>query len=205
MKQIVIIGASGHGKVVADIALKVGYTDIVFLDDNDSITECAGFPVVGNVAKAKSIINKDMFVAIGDSKTRERIQNELEKRGTRIVSLVHPNAVVSRRVKIGSGSVIMAGTVVNSDTEIGRGVIVNTCASVDHDCVVESYSHISVGAHLSGTCFVGENTWVGTGAVVSNNCNICGDCTIGAGAVVVKDIEVPGVYIGVPAKIVRKK
>lgn len=204
MKKLVIIGASGHGKVAADIALRIGYTDIVFLDDNEQIKECAGFSVVGNVAYAGSIIDEDMFVAIGDPKTRKRIQNVLENYGASVVTLVHPDAIVSRRVKIGLGSVIMAGAVINSDTEIGKGVIVNTCASVDHDCIVKDYAHISVGAHLSGTCSIGKNTWIGAGATVSNNCNICGDCTIGAGAVVVKDIQAPGVYIGVPAKIVRK-
>lgn len=201
MKRLVIIGASGHGKVVADIAMRIGYTDIVFLDDDQTIKECAGFSVVGKVSDVVTM-DGDKFVAIGNPKTRERIQTELENCGANVVTLIHPNAVVSRRVEIGSGSVVMAGAVINSDAKIGRGTIINTCSSVDHDCVVKDYVHISVGAHLSGSCRIGKNSWIGIGAIVSNNRNVCGDCTIGAGAVVVKDISIPGVYIGVPAKIV---
>ena len=112
----------------------------------------------------------------------------------------HPNAVISRRVEIGIGSVVMAGAVINSDTVIGRGCIVNTGASVDHDCDIKDYVHIAVGVHAAGTCTIGKGTWIGAGATVSNNENICGGCMVGAGAVVVRDIEEVGTYVGVPVK-----
>lgn len=194
MKRLVIIGASGHGKVIADIAVKNGYEDIVFLDDNESLTECAGFPVVGKTCKA-SKIDGDKIIAIGNVKIRERIQSTIKT-----VSLVHPNAVISRRVEIGEGSVVMAGAVINSDAVIGKGCIINTGASVDHDCVIGDFAHVSVGAHVAGTCHIGERTWIGAGATVSNNVNICSDCMVGAGTVVIKDINKPGTYVGVPAK-----
>ncbi|MDO4469092.1 MAG: acetyltransferase [Bacillota bacterium] len=195
-KKLVIIGASGHGKVVADIAEKNGYEEIVFLDDNEELAECAGYPVVGKVSNAP-LMEGDKIIAIGNGRIRENIQKNVKT-----VSLIHPNAVISRRVQIGSGTVIMAGAVINSDVVIGEGCIINTCASVDHDCKLGDFSHISVGAHVAGTCEVGDRTWIGAGAVVNNNVKICEDCMIGSGAVVVKNINDKGTYIGVPA--VRK-
>lgn len=198
LKKLVIIGASGHGKVIADIALKVGYEEIVFLDDNENLSECAGFPVVGKSNKALKI-DGDKIVAIGNATIRERLQSSVET-----ITLIHPNAVISRRVEIGEGTVVMAGAVINSDTVIGKGCIINTGASIDHDCVIKDFVHISVGAHVAGTCHIGERTWVGAGAIVSNNINICSDCMIGAGALVIKDIEKTGTYVGVPAREIYK-
>ena len=195
MKKLIIIGASGHGKVIADIAVRNGYEDIVFLDDDENVKECAGFPVIGKTVEAKEM-DGDKIVAIGNPKIRERIQEEISG----VITLIHPDAVISRRVEIGEGSVIMAGAVINTDVVIGRGCIINTAASVDHDCILGNYVHVSVGAHLSGTVDVGEKTWIGAGATVSNNVNICGDCMIGAGTVVIKDIDKPGTYVGVPAR-----
>lgn len=198
VKRLVIIGASGHGKVIADIAVKNGYEEIVFLDDNENIKECAGFPVVGKTGQVVEM-DGDKIVAIGNANIRERIQEGLNN----VVTLIHPDAVVSRRVEIGAGSVVMAGAVINSDVVIGRGCIINTGASVDHDCRLGDYSHVSVGAHVAGTCEIGKRTWIGAGATVSNNVNICGDCMIGAGAVVIKNIDKPGTYVGSPARKIK--
>ena len=198
MKKLIILGASGHGKVIADIAVKNGYEKIVFLDDNEKVTECAGFPVVGKTTEAMCM-DGDKFVAIGNANIREKIQINLAN----VVSLIHPDAVISRRVKIGKGTVVMAGAVINSDTIIGDGCIINTGSSVDHDCKVGNFSHISVGAHLAGTIEIGDRTWVGIGAVISNNIQICSDCMIGAGAVVVKDCNESGTYVGNPARMIK--
>ena len=194
MNRLVIIGASGHGKVIADIAIKNGYENIVFLDDDENIRECAGFPVIGKTSLATEI-EGDKIVAIGNAEIRERIQSRINT-----VTMIHPDAVISRRVEIGEGTVVMAGAVINSDVKIGRGCIINTCASVDHDCIIGDYVHVSVGSHIAGTCEIGKRTWVGAGATVSNNVELCRDCTIGAGTVVIKKINHPGTYIGVPAK-----
>ena len=200
MNNLVIVGAGGHGKVIADIAEKVGYTDIVFLDDNPEVVSCGSYKVSGGRSAASLFPNADFVVAIGNAENRRSIQTELLEKGCHIVSLVHPAAVVASSVSMGAGSVVMAGAVVNPGTEIGQGCIVNTCASVDHDCRIGDYVHIAVGAHVVGTVTIGDNTWVGTGAIISNNLKIVGDCVIGAGAVVVKDIEERGTYLGIPAK-----
>ncbi|MDO4174405.1 MAG: acetyltransferase [Eubacteriales bacterium] len=198
MKQLMIIGASGHGKVVADIAKKNGYDVIYFLDDNENIMECGGYPVIGRSCDYTKY-DCDMFVAIGNARIRQKIQEQLNH----VITLIHPNAVIAENVEIGIGTAIMAGAVINPETMIGKGCIINTCASVDHDCTVNDYAHISVGAHIAGTCYIGERTWIGAGATVSNNINICGDCMIGAGATVIKNIEYSGKYIGVPAENIK--
>ena len=201
-KKLIIIGASGHGKVVADIVLKLQkYEEIVFLDDNENVKECMGFPVVGKSSDAGYYINEaDFFVAIGNAKIRKKVTEQLETLGAVIPTFVHPSAVIGGQVKIGEGTVVMAGTVVNPDCMIGKGCIVNTCASVDHDCKLGDYVHVSVGAHVCGTVEIGENTWIGAGATVKNNVTICSDCMIGAGAAVAKNIGEAGTYVGVPAR-----
>jgi sugar O-acyltransferase (sialic acid O-acetyltransferase NeuD family) len=199
MKRLIIIGASGHGKVIADIAVLNGYTDIVFLDDHTAVEACAGFPVIGTSLHAPE---GDIFIAIGNAAVRKRLAEQYRDRRQPV--LIHPNAVVAKDVEIGPGTVVMAGTVINPGATVGRGCIVNTCSSVDHDCTVSDYVHIAVGAHLCGTVTVGENTWIGAGAVISNNIRICKDCMIGAGAVVVKDISVSGKYLGVPAALKKE-
>lgn len=203
-KQLVIIGASGHGKVVADIARKNGYDEILFLDDNVNCTACGNDPVIGGSDRYRDF-DCDMVVAIGNAKVRQRLQEKLEAAGKSVVVLIHPDAVIADDVTIGAGTVVMAGAVINSASIIGKGCIINTCASVDHDCVAAHYVHISVGAHLAGTVTVGARTWIGIGAVVSNNLTITADCMVGAGAVVVRDLTERGVYKGVPAMTDQQK
>ena len=192
-----IIGASGHGKVIADIAKKNGYHEIVFLDDDENIHECGGYPVIGRSHEVDTI-NADVIVGIGNASIRKKIQQSIPAR--KMATLIHPSAVVAEDVIIGVGTVIMAGAVINSGARIGTGCIINTCASVDHDCNVRDYAHIAVGSHLCGTVSVGDETWIGAGAIVSNNISICSEVMIGAGAVVVKDIDDAGIYLGIPAK-----
>lgn len=199
MNRLIIIGASGHGKVVVDIARLSGYTDIAFLDDAPGLEEVSGYPVLGAVSTFSTYSLDDFFVAIGNSDSRRLIQDEIASFGARLVTLIHPSAVVAQDVVIGEGTAVMAGAVINPSVRIGRGCIVNTSASVDHDCVIGDFAHISVGAHLAGTVSIGDGTWVGIGAVVSNNISICSDCMIGAGAVVVKSIYAGGKFYGIPA------
>lgn len=200
MKPLVIIGASGHGKVVADIAEQNGYSDIRFLDDDSSIKTCGKYTVTGNTRELGKVGDADCIVAIGNAKIRERMLDELVSMGANVVSLLHPQAVVAGSAHIGIGTVVMAGAVINPDAKIGRGCIVNTCASVDHDCEIGDYVHISVGAHMAGTVTAGDRSWIGAGAVVINNIEITSDCIIGAGAVVVNNITEAGTYVGVPAR-----
>lgn len=196
LHRLIIIGASGHGRVVADIAKKCGYEYIAFLDDDHTLKSCGAYPVTGTLDDISRYPDADFIVAIGDAKVRERMQGMIKNTAT----LIHPDAVVADDAVIGDGTVIMAGAVVNPGVIIGKGCIINTCSSVDHDCKIGDFVHISVGAHVAGTVGIGHRTWIGVGATVTNNVNICGDCMVGAGAVVIKDIRKPGTYIGLPAE-----
>lgn len=197
--KLTIIGASGHGRVVADVARLNGYDEIEFLDDDVSRISCGKWPVSGAVNKAAKVEN-DLFVAIGSADVRERIMEHFKEKHFPV--LIHPAATVAEDVEIGWGSVVMAGAVINSAAKIGKGCIINTLSSVDHDCVIGNYTHISVGAHLGGTVVVGNKTWISIGANVINNVSICDDCTIGAGAAVIRNIGKPGTYVGIPARMI---
>lgn len=200
--KLIIIGAGGHGKVVADIAIKMNkWKNIEFLDDNKSIGSVMGFEIIGKSTDAYLYRNEaDFFVAIGSNVTRELIQKKLLSEGGAIVSLFHPNVVIGTNVNIGIGTVVMAGTIINSSSMIGNGCIINTSCSIDHDNIIEDFVHISPGSHLAGAVRVGKRSWIGIGSTVSNDVHICNGCIIGAGAVVVKDITEVGTYVGVPAR-----
>lgn len=197
--RLIIIGASGQGKVVADIAKLNGYTDIVFLDDNESIKKCCEYPVIG---KSNEAPDGHIFVAIGNAEIRKQLMIQYEDRQQPV--LIHPKAVIAEGVNIGDGSVVMAGAVINSGASVGRGCIINTSSSVDHDCILGDYVHVAVGSHLCGSVMIGNGTWIGAGSTISNNVSICDGCIIGAGAVVIKNIKEVGIYIGVPAYIMNK-
>jgi len=200
--SLLIIGASGHGRVIADIALKMNkWENIAFLDDDENIKSSMGIEVIGKSQEAFNYIHDcDIFVAIGNNATREKIQERLKNKGASIPILIHPNVVIGEQVEIGAGTAVMAGVIINCCTKIGEGCIINTGATIDHDNLIDDYVHISPGVRTAGTVKIGKRAWLGIGCVVSNNVSIIDGCIIGAGAVVVKDITEPGTYVGVPAK-----
>jgi len=205
-RRLLIIGASGHGKVVADIARLNDYLEVYFLDDNARIKDCNGCPVIGKSTDAETLNASqisDFFVAIGNAVIRENIMNRLAN--FNVISLIHPSAVVAEDVHIGIGTVVMAGAVINPGTIIGKGCIINTGATIDHDNTIADFVHISVGAHLAGKVEINKSTWVGIGTVISNNIRICEEVILGAGTVVIKNIEKSGTYVGTPARRIDKE
>ncbi|SDB10849.1 acetyltransferase [Eubacterium oxidoreducens] len=201
--EVVIIGASGHGKVIADIVKKSGDIVLGFLDDAmEQGDEFCGYPVLGKVPDFPKYIEKYSFViGIGNHTVRERIALELSGKKASFYTAIHPSAQISSvDVTIGEGSVVMANAVINSGARIGRQCIINTAAVVEHDNRISDYVHIAVGAKLAGTVDIGKYSWIGIGATVLNNLDICDRCLVGAGAVVIEHLTKPGTYIGVPAK-----
>lgn len=196
--DVIIIGAGGHGKVVADIVQRSGDRVIGFLDDNpDAGSILIGSPMLGSVDDYKKY-SAEFVIAIGNADIRRRISQKLSD--VSWYTAIHPTAVISDiDVEIGTGTVVMANAVINPGTKIGKHCIINSGAIVEHDNRIDDFVHVSVGAKLGGTVKIGKGTWIGIGVSVSNNVNICDNCMIGAGSVVIKDIREAGTYVGVPA------
>ena len=157
-EKVIVIGASGHGKVVADIVRRSGDTLLGFLDDNKTLpSEIADIPVLGKVADYIKYPDVSFMVGIGNSAIREKIVRQLDN--VRWYTAIHPSAVISAlETQIGVGSVIMANAVINPSAHVGEHSIVNTAAVVEHDNHIGSFAHISVGARLGGTVSVGNHT-----------------------------------------------
>ena len=212
MKRIAILGASGHGKVIAEIAELNGFEEVVFFDDSwvDSGESCETeahdpkFPwkVIGNTESLLASTGKfdTCLVGIGNNKVRWAKQTLLKQVGARLIPLTHPAATVSRYANLGEGSVVMANAVINPFVKIGEACIVNTGSTIDHDCVLGEAVHVSPGANLGGGVEVGSQSWIGIGACVRQYLKIGAGVTVGAGAAVVKDVSDDQTVVGIPAR-----
>lgn len=198
-----IIGAGGHGKVVADIVREAGDTVLGFLDDHAPVgSALENYQVLGKTQDFTAFRDAEFIVAVGNGELRQRLVERLK--GAKFYTAIHPKAIISSfGTCIEEGTVIMAAAVVNACAKIGAHSIINTAAVVEHDNRIGSYGHVAVGARLAGYVTLEDRVWIGIGAVVSNNVSICADCTVGAGAVVIKDIKEPGTYAGVPARKIK--
>lgn len=205
MKKLIIIGASGHGKVLADIAYKNEYEIIEFLDDDLSKRTNGKYKVVGTTNDIDKYINQyDFIVGIGDNVIRKKYCEILSSQNIELAILIHPSAIIDPTVVIGSGTVIMANAVINANTTIGKCNIINTASTLDHDCFIGDFVHISPGVHIAGNVHIGNNNWIGVGSSIINNLNICSDVIVGAGTTLIHDIKEPGTYVGIPLRRLNK-
>ena len=204
MSALLIAGAGGHGKVVADTARACGsWRHIAFVDDRHAeLAQAADWPVLGALADAESLRAEfdAAVVAIGDSRVRLQWIDRLAAAGFRLPALVHPTAWVSPLAVLGSGTVVLAHAVVQAEARLGAGCIVNTAATVDHDCRIGDGVHICPGAHLAGEVHVGAESWIGIGASVIQRVCIGERVTVGAGAAVICDVEDDRTVGGCPAR-----
>lgn len=203
MKRLAILGASGHGKVVADTAEFSGWQSVEFFDDAWPQLRTNGCWVVSG--DSETLIRRlaefdGVLVAIGNNRIRHEKLCELERAGATIVSVIHPAAIVSRYASIAAGSVVFANVVVNADARVGLGAILNTGCSVEHDCVLGHSVHVSPGGRLAGGVQVGDSSWIGIGASVRQLVRIGSNVTVGAGAAVVADVADGLTVVGVPAR-----
>lgn len=201
--RMAILGAGGHGRVVADLAHLAGYTEIIFFDDAQTEMECVGgHRVVGDSSTLAKMAHEfdSAAVAIGDNYRRSEKLDFCACLGLDLPILVHPRACVAESVHIGHGSVIFAGSVIQAGSTIGKGCIINTLSSVDHDCLIEDGVHVSPGVAIAGNVKIGKNTWIGIGSSVSPNLSIGADVVVAAGAVVISPVVSGTVVKGVPAR-----
>lgn len=195
--NIFIFGASGHGKVVCEIAEALGLVVSVFVDNNQELKNLWDFSVLPTIPDDI----KQGVIAIGCNRNRKKIAIKISDKG--FLKLIHPFACISKRVSIGNGTVIMPGVIINADCRIGSHVIINTNSSIDHDCEVEDFVHVSPNVALSGGVRVGEGTHIGVGASVIPGVKIGKWVTIGAGSVIIRDIPDYSVVVGNPGRIIR--
>lgn len=203
--RLAIFGASGHGKVIAEAALLLGWKKIDFFDDN-SVNLDHKIMVIGDFDDLlEQHGNYDgIIVGIGDCRTRVKSFDKLKERGAKIVTIIHPFSSISLSSTIGEGVIICPGAIVGVDVHIGDSVIINTGATVDHDCTLNSGVHISPGANLCGGVFVGSRSWIGAGSVIKQGVIIGDDVTIGAGTVVLSDVISGTILVGNPSRVVSK-
>lgn len=206
--RLLILGAGGHGMVVADIARALGFERICFLDDRwPGLSHVLKWPVVGKFKDLQAVVqpSDQVFAAVGDNAARLALHRGLITQGLNIPVLKHPTSVVSDDTQLGPGSVVMPLVAINLSAVIGEAVILNTSCSVDHDNIIEDGVHISPGVHLAGNVSVGSCSWIGIGSSIREGITIGPDCMIGAGSVVVRDVPPASKVAGNPARAMEKR
>ena len=197
---LMVFGAGGHGRVVADAALFASrWLRVIASDRNPDACHgelLPGVPLL-DVASAKPL-SPLLHIAIGNNQLRER-ESDLWGHDC-LVCVIHPAALISPFSDIADGSFIAAAAVVGPNARIGMGVIVNHGAVIDHDVTVGAFSHIAPNATLGGGVKVGQRVLIGSGAVVLPSVVIADDVVVGAGAVVHGNLLQSGTYAGVPAR-----
>lgn len=208
MKGLLIAGAGGHGKVVAEAAEAMGLWErIAFVDDRHAeIPEVLGLPVLGSLDDAPRLLAEygDAVVAIGQASLRLQVMERLAAQGFGLPAIIHAAACVSPSARLGAGTVVFAMAAINAGAVIGRGGIINTGATVDHDCDLGEGAHVCPGAHLAGDVTLGDHVWVGIGANIVHGLGIGAGSIVGAGAAVVSDVESGVTVAGVPARVIRR-
>jgi serine/alanine adding enzyme len=209
-RSVIILGASGHARVCRDILIAQGNRIRGFFDDNPKIrgTFIHELPVLGDIKSAKEFLMKEedgVVIAIGDNYERKKIFLKLSKYIKDIsINVIHPSAVISHKIIIGSGNFIAPGVIINTDTRIGSYTIINTGATIDHDNCIHDFAQISPGCNLAGDVIVEEGAFLGTGAVVIPGKTIGAYSIVGAGAVVINDIPPYCTAVGVPARVIKQ-
>mgnify|MGYP000168238834 FL=1 len=213
MKKIVIIGASGHAKVVADIIfarkkeLNEEIEIVAFLDDNYEnlgYKEIFEVPIIGTLKKIEDFDKgKYWFViGVGNNHIRQKIFEQYSK--LNYYTAVHPKTNIAKEVSIGAGTVIMANVIINAYSTIGKQCILNTSSIIEHDNVLKDYVHVSSNAVLCGEVSINNGSWIGAGSVVKQQISIGENVMIGAGTVIIRDVEDNCTIVGNPGRIIKK-
>lgn len=200
--MLYLFGASGHAKVVIEIAETLGEQIVCLFDQNPAIKSILGYPVKQNIPDDFNSKETSLLITIGDNLTRKKIA---ETYPFIYKTLIHPKSNISTRAEIREGTIVMAGVSINSEAKIGKHAIINTNCSVDHDCVIKDYVHISPNATLAGNVSVGEGVHIGVGACVIPGIKIGKWATIGAGSVIIRDVPDYATVVGNPGRIIKIK
>ncbi|KPA16718.1 Sialic acid O-acyltransferase, NeuD [Candidatus Magnetomorum sp. HK-1] len=213
MDNIVIIGSSGHAKVIIDIVEKESrYRIAGIIDPHKKKGEkILGYSILGQKEDLPQLMIshaiKGAIVAIGDNFTRSAEVSRLREICPDIifVSAKHPKASIAKDVTIGEGTVIMAGANINPSCSIGLFCIINTNSSLDHDSEMKNFSSIAPGVTTGGNCKIDDFTAISIGATLIHGIHIGEHTVIGAGSTVIKDIQPYKIAYGTPAKVIRDR
>lgn len=207
MQKIILIGDSGHSKVIEDCIYSNGDEVIAKLDDKYSERFMEGSLVKGPISILPELFSMDIkiFIAIGHNPTRKRIIDLLNLPSSIYATIVHKSAIIGSKVEIGFGTVVMPGVVVNADSQVGEHVILNSNSTIEHDCVVEDFVHISPAVTLTGNVTVLEGTQIGAGSTVIPGQSIGSWSMIGAGSTIITEIPSNVTVVGVPAKVIKEE
>ncbi len=207
MRSLLIFGAGGHGKVVAETARASGnWSDIAFVDDlYPELGVINKIPVLADFESAK-YLREDFpsaVVAIGNNARRFELVQELQKTGFELPNIIHPAAIIAESAGIENACVVFANAVIQASAKVGIASIVNTSVSIDHDCEIGNAVHLSPGTHLGGDVHVGDLSFLGVGVAVIRGVVIGRNSIIGAGAAVINDIGDNATAVGVPARVIK--
>ena len=210
MAKVVIYGAGGHGKVIANALLNDANAELAgFVDQSAGLLGemIYGYKVLGLPDILPDLLEHGIdhcIIAIGDNRTRMELAKEVESLGFHLYTAIHHTAIIAPSAVIGKGTAILAGALVNPDAVIGNNVIINTGAIVEHDNIINDNVHIAPGAMLAGEVEIGHLSFIGMGAKVKECQKVGANCIIGMGAVVIEDIPDNVLAVGMPAKIKKR-
>ena len=207
MRKLAILGTSGFAGEVLDLVEDGGHYDVEVFIENWDRTKIErplfGRPVVWIDDALRYAATHEAICCLGTTKRRNFI-SQVADLGFGFATVIHPTARVSRRSKVGAGSLISAGVVVAADTRVGEHVIVNRGVLLGHDTNIGDCVTISPGANVAGRVTVGDGCYIGMGAVVVDGITIGPGSLVSAGAVVVGDVPAGVQVMGVPARVVRE-
>ncbi|WP_342559436.1 acetyltransferase [Metasolibacillus sp. FSL K6-0083] len=205
--RYILIGDSGHSKVIEDCIRANNHQVIAKLDDKYESVFKERACMKGPISAISDLLDEKtkIIIAVGHNAARRKITERLQLAKERYGTVIHPSAIISSSATFGYGTVVMPNVVVNADSIIGNHVILNTGCIVEHDCIVQSFAHISPSAVLTGGVSVQEGTQVGARSSVNPTIQIGKWTMIGAGSAVIDNIPDYVTAVGVPAKIIKER
>ena len=205
MDSLKIIGYSGHSYLCIEIAKQMGYEVKFYYDNESKKNNPYNLIFSGSEDKLQETIS-NVFISIGDNFIREKVYKKLKSlENITFKNLIHSNCFISSSAILGENCLVSTGVQINPMSKIGDNIIINTNTVIEHECIINNHTHIAPGSVLLGNVKIGEKCFIGANSTIKQGITLCDNVIVGAGSVVLNDINKPGTYVGVPAKLITKK